>query len=406
MLAAHENERLTRIGPGTAMGDVLRRHWQPIAAQAELDNAAIKRVRVLGEDLVLFKDRSGTYGLLDRYCPHRRADLGFGMVETTGLRCSYHGWCFDETGACLAQPYEDTVRPDNSFRSKVKTAAYPVRAKAGLLWAYLGPAPAPALPDWDAFYTRGYKYISFATIPCNWLQCQENSVDPVHFEWLHQNWSLHRAGQPYGPTHTRLGFDEFELGIVYRRVLSTTDEHHDLWTIGRVCLWPNCLFVGSSFNWNVPVDDTTTLRVSWWVHPLRGSRPYEQARIPYWYAPVVDARGTWIIDGGSHQDVIAMVGQGAIADRAREQLGESDRGIILMRKLLRADLDRVAQGLDPKGVLRDEARNHRIELPISRRELEPPPDIIPASVIGMAEQPREISDELARVWAEHTDDPS
>jgi len=403
MLSAEDNKRLTEVERGTPMGDLLRRYWHPVAPVAELEDRPTKQVRVLGEDLVLYKDKRGTYGLLDLHCPHRRANLAYGLVEHTGLRCSYHGWCFDEAGTCIEQPFEDTLRTDNTYRKKTGTRAYPVRAKAGLLWAYMGPEPVPCLWDWDAYYARGFKYLSIACVPCNWLQCQENSVDPVHFEWLHQNWSLSRAEQPYGPKHSRIGFDEHEFGIVYHRIVSNTDEQHDLWRTGRMCLWPNCLFVGNSFNWNVPIDDESTLRICWWLHPLRGTLPYEQSRIPYWYAPVKDSNGEWITEGGSHQDIVAMVGQGTIADRSCERLGQSDRGIVLLRRIFANDLTRVAAGGDPKGVLRDESRNHRISLPYVQAELAAPDGIVPAGRIGMVGQPKEISDELERAWHAHMD---
>jgi 5,5'-dehydrodivanillate O-demethylase len=404
MLSTDENKRLTEVGRGTPMGDLLRRYWHPVAPAAELTNRPTKQLRLLGEDLVLYKDKRGTYGLLGLHCPHRRANLVYGLVENTGLRCSYHGWCFDETGACIEQPFEDTVRSVNAYREKTPAQAYAVREKAGLLWAYLGPDPAPCLWDWDAYNARGFKYVSIAHVPCNWLQCQENSVDSVHFEWLHQNWSLHRAGKPYGPQHRRLAFDEHEFGITYRRILSNTDEEDELWQTGRMCLWPNCLFVGNSFNWNVPVDDETTLRVCWWVHPLRGTLPYEQSQIPYWYAPIKDTNGGWIVDGGSHQDIVAMVGQGTIADRSREHLGQSDRGIVLLRRIFANDLIRIAAGDDPKGVLRDESRNQRIALPYVRAELAAPDAILPIARIGMSGPPQEIADELERTWLAHSDD--
>src|SRR5439155_1089125 len=129
-------------------------------------------VRLMGEDLVLYKDTRGGYGLLDRHCPHRRADLCYGVPEDRGLRCHYHGWLFDSAGACLQQPFEEIARPEARFRDKIRTTAYPVQVKAGLLWAYLGPAPAPLVPDWDLFGERGYKQIVFSEIPCNWFQGQ------------------------------------------------------------------------------------------------------------------------------------------------------------------------------------------------------------------------------------------
>ncbi len=397
MLNTHQNHRLTRICGKSPMGGLLRRYWHPIAAIAEFEEQSVRRIRLFGEDLVLYRDLSGHYGLLSEACPHRGASLAYGWVEERGLRCSYHGWCFDRQGACLEQPFEDTCRPQGRFREKVRTRSYPVQAKAGLLWAYLGPEPAPCLWDWEAFTQRGFVSISFAVLPCNWLQCQENSADPVHFEWLHQNWSLQQEGKGYGPKHLRLGFDPFEYGIIYRRVLSTTDEDHDLWKVGRVCLWPNGLFVGESFNWNVPIDDETTLRVAWWLHPLPGEQPFVQARIPYWYAPITESdSGDWKCQGGSHQDFVAMLSQGRIADRTSEHLGESDRGVILLRQMLEEDLLALGQGKDPRGLLREESRNVRLPLPTIPPQL--PASPVPASVYGMDGQPESIALALQQAW--------
>ena len=271
MLSAKDNEALTRVGRGTPMGELMRRYWQPIAAVAQLDERPTLPVRLLGEDLVLYRDGSGGYGLLDRHCPHRRADLSYGMVEACGLRCHYHGWHFDGTGRCLEQPFEDAAHPDGRFRDKIRITAYPIEAKAGLLWAYLGPAPAPLVPDWDLFGDQGYKQIVFSEVPCNWFQGQENSIDPVHFEWLHSNWTAAQRGErARAPRHLKIAFDEFEWGFVYRRVREDSTEQDDLWTVGRVSLWPNCLYTGK-FEWRVPIDDEHTLHVAWFNDPLPGT---------------------------------------------------------------------------------------------------------------------------------------
>src|SRR5690349_6800376 len=160
MLSAAQNRTLTQVGRGTPMGELLRRYWQPVAAVTELDETPTKPVRLMGEDLVLYRDRRGTYGLLDRHCAHRSADLSYGTVEDCGLRCHYHGWRYDERGRCLGQPYEDTTRPGARFKDRIALTAYPVEAKAGLLWAYLGPAPAPLVPTWEPFtWTNGFVQI-------------------------------------------------------------------------------------------------------------------------------------------------------------------------------------------------------------------------------------------------------
>ena len=183
MLKVTENERLTRVGPGTPMGELMRRYWHPIAAMAELDDNPVKPVTLLGESLVLYRDRQGRLGLIGDTCPHRRASMVYGVPEDEGLRCPYHGWLFSETGQCLEMPAE---APDSTFPRRVKMAGYPVQDLCGLIFAYLGPEPVPLLPRWDMFvWDHVLRDIGSTIIPCNWLQIMENSLDPVHVEWLH-----------------------------------------------------------------------------------------------------------------------------------------------------------------------------------------------------------------------------
>jgi 5,5'-dehydrodivanillate O-demethylase oxygenase subunit len=374
MLSSEENERLTRVGPGSPMGELLRRYWMPIAAVTEFDDKATKPVRLLGEDLVLYKDLSGSFGLVDRRCPHRRADLSYGFVEQQGLRCNYHGWLFNEAGRCLEQPFEDMAAPSAQFKDKVQIKSYPVETRAGLIWAYLGPEPTPLVPNWEPFsWKNGFRQIVFGVVPCNWFQCQENSIDPVHFEWMHMNWSirLRDEAKPYTPKHLKLDFDEFEYGFVYRRIREGMSESDPLWTIGRVCLWPNALFTGGHFEWRVPIDDENTLSVTWCFSRVPTERePYEQERIPSWYGPVRDPNtGRWISSHIMNQDFIAWIGQGAVADRTQEHLATSDRGILMLRKRFLADLDAIAGGKDPKAIIRDPELNRCVALPVAEREI-------------------------------------
>jgi len=373
MLSAEKNRTLTQVGAGTPMGELLRRYWHPVAAVSDLDTRPIKPVRIMGEYLVVYRDLSGTYGLIARACKHRSADLAYGYVERCGLRCHYHGWTYDEKGACIAQPFEEKFDREERLKKRISTTAYPVQAKAGLLWAYLGPQPAPLLPDWDIFsWKNGFVQIVFAEVPCNWLQAQENSIDPVHFEWMHDNWTARLEGRPgpYAPTHLKLGFDEFDYGFVYKRVREGADESDPLWTVGRVCLWPNGFFLGEHFEWRVPMDDENMLSVTWsFIRVPKEAEPYEQKRIPAWTSPIRDGAGRWITSHVVNQDIIAWVGKGRIADRTKENLGASDRGISLMRKQLFKDLDAVAHGQAPKGLIRDPARNAHVELPNIGRKL-------------------------------------
>lgn len=373
MLSEDKNQQLTQVGPGTPMGEVLRRHWHPVAGIDELEREAIKPVRLMGEDLVLFKDLGGRYGLVDRQCAHRRADLSYGFVEDNGIRCNYHGWQFDAQGQCVQQPFEEQVDPQARLKCKTRIKAYLVQPKAGMLWAYLGPLPAPELPDWEPFsWANGFVQVVFSDVPCNWLQTQENSIDPVHFEWMHANWSRRLRGHTggYAPRHLKLDFEEFEHGFLYKRISEDTSEQHPMWTIGRVCLWPNGFFLGDHFEWRVPVDDENTLSVTWsFIRVPREREPYVQASIPSWVSPIKEAQtGRWITSHVINQDIVAWVGQGRIADRTRETLGASDRGIAMIRRRMADDIDAVQAGRDPKGVLRDPALNHKVFLPSDSRD--------------------------------------
>jgi 5,5'-dehydrodivanillate O-demethylase oxygenase subunit len=261
------------------------------------------------------------------------------------------------------------------------------------------------VPDWDLFHQRGYKQIVFSEIPCNWFQGQENSIDPIHFEWLHSNWSAAQRGDAVrAPRHLKIAFEEFEWGFTYRRVREDTTEDDELWTVGRVCLWPNCLYTGK-FEWRVPIDDERTLHVAWFNDPVPGPAPFEQLRIPYWHGPIRDpATGRLITSHIMNQDFVAWIGQGAVADRTKEHLGESDRGVILLRRRMLEEADIAARGGDPKAVIRDPAKNHRLALPTiqeGRGAPVRPPDA-PRPMLFHAGQPQEIVEEMKRIWAERT----
>src|SRR6266480_3118029 len=168
MLSKEQNDRFTHVGPGTPMG----------------------------EHLVAFRDRSGNYGLIQEFCPHRNTNLLWGIVEPEGLRCPYHGWLFDADGNCLEQPAE---HPDSTFKDRIKVQSYPVEELGGMLWAWMGPAEnRPMVPRWEALVEDGVRDIGWAILPCNWLQIMENSLDPVHLEHLHAyftNYVLERIGR-------------------------------------------------------------------------------------------------------------------------------------------------------------------------------------------------------------------
>ncbi len=373
MLSAEKNRLLTEVGPGTPMGNLLRRYWQPFAGESELDEVPIKPVRLFGEDLVVYKDLSGNFGLVHRHCPHRRADLSYGFVEEKGIRCSYHGWLVGPDGAVLEVPYDDIVNPNSSLKQRCRTPAYPVRALAGMLWAYMGPDPAPELPVWELLsWDNGFVEIVGMEIPCNWLQCQENSIDPVHFEWMHENWTMRLRGElgPYSPKHLELAFDEFDYGLIYRRIREGMTKDDPRWTAGRIALWPNGFCLGSHMEWRVPIDDEHTLGLNWFfTRRPNDLGPYRQERIPCWYGPIRGPDGRWISSHIINQDVIGWVGQGVIADRTCETLGASDKGVSMMRQRLLQDLEAINEGRDPSGLIRDPSQAQFVELPLANREL-------------------------------------
>jgi 5,5'-dehydrodivanillate O-demethylase len=383
MLTAHENETLTRVGPGTPMGGLLRRYWYPVAALAELEGRWTHRVRLLGEDLVLFKDRTGKFGLIGEFCPHRRASLAYGIPTEDGIRCPYHGWKFDGAGHCPEQPNE----PEGSnFKDKIATAGYPVQELGGMLWAYLGPAPAPLLPRFDGYVAEGaIRMIGSTEVACNWLQIMENSVDPVHTEWLHgklQEFVEEKRGGTYAISrhHLKIAFAEFEFGIYKRRLLEGQSLDADDWTVGHPILFPHTLAVGSAapdyrmyaFQIRVPMDDTRTMHY-WYtafVPPPGAVVPAQLLEeVPFYHVPCVGADGEYILDMIDAQDVMAWETQGPIALRHLEKLGTTDMGVILLRNVLKRELQKVAEGLDPMGVIRDPSKAGVIELPLEKAKL-------------------------------------
>ncbi|MEA2642594.1 MAG: 5,5-dehydrodivanillate O-demethylase oxygenase subunit [Chloroflexota bacterium] len=374
MLTKEENERLTRVGPGTPMGGLLRRYWYPVAGVAELEDEPTKAVRLLGEDLVLYRDRSGEYGLLGQHCPHRKASLEYGVPEEHGLRCCYHGWLFDPAGNCLEQPAEPA---ESSFKDRIHHTAYPVQPLGGLLWAYLGPQPAPLLPRFDVFaWEDAWRDIGVNVIPCNWLQCVENSIDLTHVDWLHghyYDYVLERKGKPRrtervygGAHHVKIGFDLFDFGIVKRRMVEGSTEESWTWAEGtNPLIFPNATRAGGSgsLQIRVPVDDTHTMNVLYSCYRPNDGQPVPaQERIPVYNVPVYEQSGRYKTDWITGQDMMAWVTQGPIMDRTDEKLGASDQGIIFYRKVLVDQLEKVERGEDPLGVLRDPAKNVLIEL--------------------------------------------
>jgi 5,5'-dehydrodivanillate O-demethylase oxygenase subunit len=359
MLTADENERLTRVGPGTPAGELLRRYWHPVAIAADLtpDNPT-KFVRILGEDLVLFVTPKGEAGLLHDRCAHRGVSLSYGRVEERGIACAYHGWLYDIQGNCLATPAEPA---DSKFCLTVKQKAYPVKKLAGLYWAYFGPLPAPEIPRYDIWArTDGWHWLrALPQLDCNWLQAMENSVDTAHLHILHQE--LVTDGFKVEST-TRGTIDnlehyevkEFEHGLIKQRVFKDGKiEEHPL-------LFPTVLRQANRTQIRVPIDDTHTWIV--YVHfvPDAVEPRLDKDEVPVNYRkPFKNPLGVrhpfakFRLNDVDAQDFMAWETQGPILDRTRERLAVSDHGVVMYRAILKREINKVEQGLEPMNVFRD-----------------------------------------------------
>jgi phenylpropionate dioxygenase-like ring-hydroxylating dioxygenase large terminal subunit len=352
---------LTRVGRGTPMGELLRRYWHPVGLTSDAGEMP-KMVRALGEDLVLFRDRGGRAGLLYPRCAHRGASLYYGRTEERGIRCCYHGWLFDVEGRCLEQPFVT----NRGSASVVRQPAYPVQERYGLIFAYLGPpAKQPLLPRYNLLeQLAAGEHIEAddtsigsggpALVPCTWLQHFENVMDPYHVAVLHSSFSgvqfteqmrlvpqVRFENAPYGVRSIQLR--DLGGGRVHHRVTETV-----LPTI-RAVATPRAEHAGpcSQLGWVLPLDDTSF-------------RIYSAGRVR---SPGELGKGrsrfngkTWFeLTPEEHQrmpgDYEAQVSQGAITFHSEEHLVSTDRGIAMLRAMLKRQVETVAQGGDPVGVM-------------------------------------------------------
>jgi 5,5'-dehydrodivanillate O-demethylase len=338
------------------MGELLRRYWHPVAPVAELtEDQSTRFVRILGEDLVLFKDKSGNVGLIQDHCAHRGASLMYGRVEERGISCAYHGWLFNTEGNCLECPAEPA---GSLFHLTVKMRAYPVRKFIGMYWAYLGPLPAPEIPPYDVWSRQdGQRSIDvYPRLDCSWVQAMENSADPAHLMILHQATAF---GDRTPPNTTRgftddvaeFSFHETEIGLWKDRTYTNGKlEQHPL-------IFPNILRVGDQTQIRVPMDDTHTQ--IYFVHFMPGE-PGSDDDVPVTYiepfkapAEAMHPFTTMRMDLTLAQDHMAWETQGPVADRTIERLATSDRGVVMYRQMLFREMDKVERGEDPMNVIRD-----------------------------------------------------
>jgi phenylpropionate dioxygenase-like ring-hydroxylating dioxygenase large terminal subunit len=343
-----EDEEMTRVGPGTPCGEYLRRFWQPVVLASELGEVP-RRLRILGEDLVAFRDKSGEIGLLELHCPHRGTSLEFGLVGDKGIRCCYHGWLFGCDGTILETPGEPA---DSTLKDRLFHGAYPVHEHAGLVFAYMGPPDKqPPFPILDTFDLPGYRLV--ARTPslweCNWLQVKENSMDPAHLQFLHTLPGSQGFVDEF-KMNPEWDWMETPVGMVY---LDTRRQDDLVWVRVADFILPNIhqfppndehLAARNSIarpqatTWAVPLDDTHTMQIGYYRapegKPLRsgagfgqdGSRSYEERqRVP-----------------GDYDAQVSI--HNGMARHGLEHLTTTDRGIIMMRNMIRRAIRAVANG--------------------------------------------------------------
>lgn len=348
-MTPEENQRLTRVSSGTPCGDMLRRYWWPVALSEGLGTKPLG-VRVLGEDLVLFRDGAGKTGLVDRACAHRGASLELGRVESDGIRCCYHGWKFATDGSRIEMPAEP---PGSRLNEEVRQRAYPTEEAGGLVFAYLGPQPLPLMPRYDLLFQPGMHRVVHGNIDhCNWLQRAENSVDQLHATVLHApgypELALKRADVDWRRTAYGIRASyavDGGQGKVSHYIFPSSNRYFG----ARVGDEPS-----HNLHVRTPRDDTSTMTfgVRAYLDPEgRGSLKTHAFRIKQRgvYEQVDD---DWWGIASRDQDRAAQESQGLIADRSREFLATSDQGVVMMRRMLSDAIDAVARGEDPPGVMR------------------------------------------------------
>ena len=355
-----ENEELTHVGPGTPGGEYLRCFWHPVALTSGVSDIPLL-VRVMGENLVLFRDLAGRYGLLHRRCAHRRASLEYAKCEQRGLRCCYHGWLWDVDGALLEAPGEPANTP---LLRRVRQGAYPVEVYKGIVFAYLGPPERrPAFPVYDTFDTPGIEMVPYTSdYPCNWLQIFENAMDPVHSVFLHTRVNGPSFSDSWGAMSVK-EFYRTKGGFYYTNARRVDDK---IWVRIHHIILPNFGQAGAVLSmdgrtpryfgrpvftrWVVPVDDETTRVIAWANYGERSDPPRKK-----WMTP----KTIEIIEGGEPRtrsvdealrkpgDYEAFIGQGRITRHAKENLATSDKGVAMFRKRLQTDIRALAKGKPP-----------------------------------------------------------
>jgi nitrite reductase/ring-hydroxylating ferredoxin subunit len=368
MLSKHDNELMTRVGPGTAMGELMRRYWLPALLSEELPEPDCPpvRLRLLGEDLVAFRATSGRVGVLDAYCPHRNANLFWGRNEEEGLRCVYHGWKFNADGACVDMPNEP---PNSRFAEKISQPAYQAVDRGGFIWVYMGPAQhTPEVPNFEWLGVPDeQRHVHKRLQDCNWLQNLEGEVDSSHAPFLHG--SVGAGGiQPYNANADRQPVFEvletdFGVAIAARREAGPEAYYWRITPFMLPCYTIVPRARDANYIWTaaVPIDDLTMfgMTVIWSPDKPVGRMPIVETGANF--RATQNKANDYLIDrqlqktqsftgirGVRVQDMAVQEDQrGPLSDRTREHLGSSDLGVIATRRLLLKQLRALQKGHAP-----------------------------------------------------------
>ena len=369
-IAPEEDAALTHVGFRTPMGELLRRYWQPVALSAELQDLP-KRIQILGEELVAFRDGSGRVGVLGVHCAHRGTSLEYGRIAPEGIRCCYHGWLYDVEGRCLEQPCEPST---SDYKNEIRQPWYPAREYGGLVFAYMGPSDRiPELPRWDILENDGIELRAYRNITrgeiamCNWLQIQENACDPMHTFVLHSQSSGIQFTEAFA-VRPDIDFERTPISVRYMR--DATLPNGNLFHRVAEVFVPNARSIppqtptgekaisepGRIIGWWVPVDDTRTIGFHIEALPLVDGKPEDSV----WQNAPEGMSNRNVPPPRSYEDTQrnpgdreAQLSQGPIAVHALEHLATSDRGIAMFRRMLQEATQAVARGEDPPGILRD-----------------------------------------------------
>jgi len=395
MLSAADSELLVRTGPGTALGEYFRRYWLPVALSREMPapDSPPLRVKVMGEELVAFRDTNGRVGLIEPKCAHRGADLFFGRNEECGIRCIYHGWKYDVDGKCVEMP---NVAPGAAMHGKISIKAYPTREFGELVWAYLGAKDSlPEVPQLEhGLLPASHRYVTKRLQQCNWAHSMEGALDTAHFSFLHMPAPRHSSNR-----NTSVAADENRLRWLRNDPMPKfTVIDHDVgfvvggarradgeelyWRITQFMLpthsitpsaMPGEVYYG--YTW-VPIDDESCWIYIYGWHPDRAISTEERAKFDKGgfgqfaelgpgYLPIRNRANDWLIDreeqkhrsftgvrGIAEQDAMAQESQGVIADRTREHLTPTDLGVVHFRKLMLSEIQSLKKGREPAAAQR------------------------------------------------------